>query len=119
MIPDVFLDQLLMQMLDSEKDQIVIDMIEATGNIIPTFLAKIEAEEDMTSDEDAAYIFELELLDGRGFSERLFLNDQKQVYKRLVRQDNLYILERTSAENIAREFPGHAERILRNSRLLR
>ncbi len=119
MIPDVFLDQLLMQMLDSEKGQIIIDIIEATGNIIPTFLAKIEAEEDMTSDEDAAYIFELELLDGRGFSERLFLNDKKQLYKRRVRQDNIYILERTSAENIAREFPEHANRILRNSRLLR
>jgi len=119
MIPDVFLDQLLMQMLDSDKDQIIIDIIEATGNIIPTYLAKIEAEEDMTSEENATYAFELELLDGRGFSERLFMNDQKQVYKRVAHQKSIYILERTSAENIAREFPEHADRILRNSLLLR
>jgi len=119
MIPDVFLDQLLIQMLDSEKDQIVIDIIEATGKIIPTLLTAIETTEVTTADEDAAYVFELELLDGRGFSEKLFLNDQKQVYKRLASQDNLYILERTSAENIAREFPEHAERILRNNQSLK
>ena len=119
MIPDVFLDLLLMQMLDSKKKRIIIDIIEATGKIIPTLLAVIETKDALAADEDAAYAFELKLLDGREFSEQLYLNDQKQVYKRLVHQDNLYILERTSAENIAREFPEHAERILRNNRMLR
>jgi hypothetical protein len=119
MIPDVFLDQLLMQMLESEKKQIIIDIIEATGKIIPTFLAVIEIEEATAADEDAAYAFELMLLDGRGYSEQLYLDEKKQVYKRLARQDNLYNLERTSAENIAREFPEHADRILRNDRILR
>jgi hypothetical protein len=112
MIPEVFLDQLLMQMLDSKKNQIIVDIIEATGKIIPTLLTAIESTEDMAADEDAAYAFELELLDGRGFSERLYLNEQKQVYKRLARHDSLYILERTGAENIASEFPEHAGRIL-------
>jgi hypothetical protein len=119
MIPDVFLDQLLIQMLDSEKNQIIIDIIEATGKIIPTLLTAIETTEDVTANEEAAYIFELKLLDGREFSEQLYLNDQKQVYKRLARHDSLYILERTSAENIAREFPKHDKRILRNNQLLR
>jgi hypothetical protein len=107
MIPDVFLDQLLEQMLESKKDQIIIDIIEATGKIIPTLLSVIDTKETIVPDEDAAYVFELKLLDGRGFSEQLYLNDQQQVYKRLVRQDDLYILERTSAENIAKEFPEH------------
>jgi hypothetical protein len=112
MIPEVFLDQLLMQMLVSEKKQIIVDIIEATGKIIPTLLTEIETTEDITADKDAAFAFELELLDGRGFSERLYLNERKQIYKRLARQDNLYILERTGAENIASEFPEHAGRIL-------
>lgn len=119
MMPDVFLDQILMQMLDSEKDQIIIDIIEATGKIIPTHIAAIEVAKDVAADEDAAYVFELKLLDGREFSERLYLNDQKHVYKRLARQDNLYTLERTGAENIAREFPEHADRILWNNQILR
>lgn len=119
MLPDVFLDPLLMQMLESEKKQIIIDIIEATGKIIPTFLAVIEIKDAADADEDTAYAFELKLLDGRGFSEQLYLNDQKQVYKRLARHDSLYILERTGAENIAREFPEHAKRILRNNQMLR
>lgn len=112
MIPDVFLDQLLMQMIDSEKKQIIIDIIEATGKIIPAHIAAIEVTKDMDADEETAYIFKLELLDGRGFSQRLYLNGQKQVFKRLARQGKLYILERTSAENIANEFPEYAEHFL-------
>jgi len=66
----------------------------------------------MDADEETAYIFKLELLDGRGFSQRLYLNGQRQVFKRLARQGKLYILERTSAENIANEFPEYAEHFL-------
>ena len=118
-IPDVFLNQLLMQMLDSEKNQIVVDIIEANGKIIPTLIAAIEVAKDITADEDTAYIFELELLDGRGFSEKIYLNDRKQVYLRLARQDNVYILERAELESIVREFPEHAEHIRRNNQMLR
>ena len=118
-IPDVFLDQLLTQMLDSGKNQIIVDIIEANGKIIPTLIAAIEVAKDMAADEDAAYIFKLELLDGREFSERLYLNGRKQVYKRLARQDNIYILERAEVESIVNEFPEHAEHILRNNQMLR
>ena len=69
-----------------------------------------------TDDEYAAYAFMLELLDGRGFSEKIYLNDRKQVYLRL---DNIYILERAEVETIVNEFPEHAEHILRNNQMLR
>jgi len=117
MIPDVFLDQLLLQMLESGGKEIVIDFIEANGKIVPTLVAVVEAAEDTPADKDAAYIFELELLDGRGFTERIYLNEQKEAYKRLARQDNIYILERTDAESIAREFPEHAEYVLQKNRM--
>ncbi|MHC4437513.1 MAG: hypothetical protein ACYS3S_09155 [Planctomycetota bacterium] len=82
------------------------------GKIIPAHIAAVEVAKDSDADEKTAYVFKLELLDGRGFSERLYLNDQKQVYKRLVRQHKLFTLERTSAENITNEFPEYAERFL-------
>jgi hypothetical protein len=118
-IPDVFLDQLLMQMLESGTSQIIADIIEAGGKIIPTHIAAIEVAKDMTADEDAAYAFMLELLDGRGFSEKIYLNSRKEVYMRLARQDNIYVLERTELENIVKEFPEHAENIRRNNQMLR
>jgi hypothetical protein len=118
-IPDVFLDQILMQMLESGRSQIIVDIIEAGGKIIPTHIAAIEVAQDITDDEDAAYAFKLELLDGRGYSEKIYLNDRKQIYLRLARQDNIYILERTEIESIVNEFPEHAEHILRNNQMLR
>jgi len=118
-IPDVFLDQLLMQMLESGKSQIILDIIEAGGKIIPTHIAAIEVAKDLTADEDTAYAFMLEFLDGRGFSEKMYLNDRKQIYLRLARLDNIYILERAEVESIVREFPEHAEYILRNNQKLR
>ena len=118
-IPDVFLDQILMQMLESGRSQIIVDIIEAGGNIIPTHIAAIEVAKDLTADEDAAYAFMLELLDGRGFSEKIYINDRKQIYLRLARQDNIYILERAEVESIVREFPEHTEHILRNNQMLR
>jgi len=118
-IPDVFLDQLLIQMIESGTSQIIADIIEAGGKIVPTHFAAIEVAKDMTADEDAAYVFMLELLDGRGFTEKIYLNDQKQVYLRLARQDNIYILERTEVESIVKEFPEHAKYIRRNNQMLR
>jgi hypothetical protein len=117
-IPDIFLDQLLLQMLESNKKEIIVDFIEANGKIIPTLIAAIEVAEDMSADDETAYVFKLELLDGRGFSELLYLNDRKQIYKRLARQDNMYILERTDTETIVREFPEQAEQVLRNNQML-
>jgi len=118
-IPDVFLDHILMQMLERGTSQIIADIIDADGKIIPTHIAAIEVAQDITADENAAYAFMLELLDGRGFSEKIYLNDRKQVYLRIARQDNIYILERAEVESIVNEFPEHAEHILRNNQMLR
>jgi len=118
-IPEVFIDQLFIQMLDSNQKEIVVDIIEAAGKITPTLISRIDLEKDAAADKDVAYVFEQELLDRRGFSEQVYLDNQKQVYRRVAQQENIYILERTSAENIIREFPEHAEHILRNKQMLK
>jgi len=118
-IPNVFLDQLLEQMLDSDKKEMVVDIIQANGKIIPTLISRIEVTKDMAADEDAVHVFKLEFLDGKGFSERLYLNSRRQVYKRLIRQDNIYILELADIGSILREFPERAERILQKNQMLK
>jgi hypothetical protein len=118
-IPNVLADQLFGQMLDDNKPEIVVDIIDADGQIIPTFISAIDAQKDILHEESAAYIFKLELLDGRGFSEHVYLNNQKQIFQRLVQQENIYLLESTSGEDIVREFPEHAEYILQKNRMLK
>ena len=75
--------------------------------------------ENLNDNCDAAYIFNLAYLDGRGFSQRVYLDGQGQIYRSLIQQENTYALDRTSIEDVVREFPEHAQRILRNSQMLK
>ncbi len=118
-IPDVFLDQVLAQMLDCHAEEIVVDMVEAHGKITPMFVSKIKAAKDNAGGQDAAYVFKLELLDGRGFYEQVYLDEQKQIYKMLLQQQEMYIVERRTAEDIIREFPGYAQYVLRSHQMLK
>jgi hypothetical protein len=118
-IPDVFLDQVLGQMLDCRKEEIIVDIVEAHGKVTPTFVSKIEAAKDSAGGQDAAYAFKLELLDGRGFTEQVYLNDRKQIYRMLLQQQDSYIVERSTAEDIIREFPGYAQYVLQNHQTLK
>ena len=117
-IPDIFLDYVLRQMLDSSKTEIVVDMIGTDGKVTPAFISGIEKENDIAADDEAAYVLKLELLDGRGFSENIYLDDQKQIYRRILRQKDVYVAESASMEDIMREFPEQAEYTLRKNRML-
>lgn len=118
-IPDIFLEQLVGQMLEDNKKEIIVDIIEANGKIIPTFVSGVEDQKNITADGKAAYILKMELLDGRGFSGQLYLNEQKKIYKRLVQQQDTYIFERAGIEDLVREFPEQAEKILHKKRILK
>ncbi len=121
-IPDILGEFTFSQMLDSDQKEILVDIIEADGKIIPVLVSRIEAsrlpvsqdrsnEADVTG-EEAAYVFKVELLNGLGFSEKVYLDDQRQILKRLSQQESTYTFERTSAENILKEFPEQGSYIL-------
>ena len=51
-------------------------------------------------------------LDGRGSSQQVALDAQKQVSGILLKeQDNVYLFQRTSAENVLRQIPDAADYI--------
>lgn len=112
-LPDMFFDQIFRRMLDRGKREIVVDLIDVSGKIIPMYISRIESDVP-----EAAFIFDVEFLDGQDFSQQVYLDGQKQIYRSLIQWENTYVLERTSRENIMREFPEHARRFLRNGRLL-
>jgi hypothetical protein len=112
-LPDVCFDQIFRQMLDSDKQEIGVDLIEASGDIVPTYISRIK-----DGNPQAAYVFDLEFMDGRGFSQRVFLDEQRQIFRSLIRQKSLYILERASVQEVLREFPERAGRISQRSQML-
>ena len=111
-IPDVLGELVFSQMLDSDRKEIFVDIIEADGRITPALVSRTEAEDSVVTGEEAGYVFRVEFLDGRGFSEQVYLDGQRRISKILLQQENTYTLERTSAENILREFPEQGSYIL-------
>ncbi len=119
-IPEIFLELTYSQMLDSNHKKIVVDTIEANGTITPRLISRIYVPLPAANrgEEKAAYVLRVEFLGGQGFSEQVYLDNQKQISRISLQHESTYILERTSLENILREFPERADYILKNSNLL-
>ena len=117
-VPAVLLEILFGQMLDSDHKKIIVDIIEADGKITPTLIARIEPQGPAAGEGEAGYVLTVELLNGRGFYEQVYLDNQKRISKRLLRQEGTYILERTSQKEILRQFPKWSDYILQKKKIL-
>jgi len=118
-LPEALLEPFLNKMLESHHNQAMIDIITTDGTITPTIISKIEVDKAAAGESEAVYALKVELLDGRGPPEQIFFNNQKQVSKILLRQREVYTVERTTAENIIKEFPERADYILQKNKLLK
>jgi len=114
--PEVLIEQLLAQMLDSDEKEIVVDIIEADGRVTPTHIIQIEPE-GAAADRDAAHVVKLMPLDGRGFYQLVYLNERKGISKSLLRREETYLFESIDPEDAARLFPERAEYILQGDKL--
>ncbi len=104
-IPEILLDFVFWQMLQSSYEKIVIDIIQPDGTITPTLISKIETQQ-------TPYALKLQPLDGSGFLENIYFDNQMQISKAIFQQDAAYMLERTTKENIITQFPERAEYLL-------
>ena len=122
-IPDVLLELVFRQMLASGHKEIIVDVIDAEGKISPVLVSKVEAEQANSAEGKTGYLLRMELL-GRDSLEWIYLDEHARISKRLLarpnpansaldsqKQQDAYILERTSPENILRQFPERAEYI--------
>jgi len=115
-IPTIFFQQLISVMLDSDKREIIADIIKPDGTITPTFISRIETKEPAAS-EQATYTLKLEFLSTGGFFEQAYLDKQKQISKRVFHLENIAIFDRATVKDILREFPERADSILQNNKV--
>jgi hypothetical protein len=118
-IPEVFLEELFLQVLKSDEKEIVVDMIEANGKITPTLISRIEVADDPATDDDTSYILKMEFLDGRGFYQLVYFNDKMRPYKKLVRQEDVYIFTSTTIDDIKKIFPERADDLPDTNKMVR
>ena len=112
MIPEIFIESLLSQMLQDDINEIIIDIINSDGSIIPVYISYTEADEGIAENSDAIYAFRIDFMSEQDFSEYVYLDQQKQISRIILHQNQQYVLEKTSLENIAEAFPERADIIL-------
>jgi len=131
-IPDVLDEQLFSQLLDRDHRKIIVDIIDPDGTIIPTLVSRIETKDTVVAEgdpvlqidrkigaqEEAGYVLRIELLDGRGFYEQVYFDDQKRIFKRVIWHGDTYILESATEEEVLRQFPKQANYILQKNKML-
>ena len=118
-IPEIFLEEVFLQVLDDDEKEVIIDKIEANGKITPTLISRIEIDEDPAADSETAYILKLEFLDGRDFYQLIYFNDKKQSYKKLVRQEYVFVLTSTTIEDVKEKFPERAGDLPDTNKMIR
>jgi hypothetical protein len=123
-IPDALAEFIFSQMLDNDQKEVLADIIDADGKIIPALVSRIEASQSFVSHdksgkaEESTYVFKVELMDGRGFFEQDYLDSQRRVFRRVLQQENVYTLERTDADYILKAFPERSSYIQRRKELV-
>ncbi|MBN2181369.1 MAG: hypothetical protein JW715_05610 [Sedimentisphaerales bacterium] len=117
-IPDIFLEQLFNQIIESNTKQIIVDLIDADAKITPTIVSVVEQSDDAAAGSGAAYTIKLEFLDGQDFSELIYLDNNRQIEKVILHQNNTYTLETSTRSQIIQEFPERADFISQRSNML-
>jgi hypothetical protein len=115
-IPDIFAEFAFAVMLDSDCLEIILDIIQSDGTIVPTLISRIETK-NIPADENFAGAFKVEFLSGQGYSEKVYLDGNRQITKILLQQENLYIIERAEVQNIFEKFPRQGESVLQKKLL--
>jgi len=114
-IPSIFLQQVLSEMLDGDRKEIVVDVIRSDGTITPAFISRIEPN-DIADGEEAVYKLELGLLCDGGFAELVYLDKQKQISRKALHVEGALTFERVVLKDILAEFPERADTILRSDK---
>jgi hypothetical protein len=117
-IPDILLDFAFGKMLDTEHNKILLDSINSYGTVTLLLVSRMP-DADINDRKDYQYVFKTELLDGHGFSSVIYLDNQRQMVRTLLNEEQTYSAERTDAQSILRLFPERSEIVRRREGLLK
>ncbi|MBN2590738.1 MAG: hypothetical protein JXA96_12815 [Sedimentisphaerales bacterium] len=110
-VPNILLESFIEPAIQRNINHMVIDLIDSNGNISPTQFYLKPAD---NTDEGYTYIVTLKSFKDSDSTERFYLDENNRV----TRADGNYILERTDIETIEKEFPGMADYISEQMKLL-
>ncbi len=124
-VPDVLFELALAGLLEGKEERLLLDMIKSDGTIVPVLVERLKP--DQRSPQDASrrdgngnypFVCRTQLLDGRGFWQLLFFDEQKRLQKVSLKRESTYTLHRTVAERVLQLFPERADYIRHQEELL-
>jgi hypothetical protein len=115
-IPDFLLDFVFTQMLESDYPKIIVDTITADGKIVEVAVSKAGTEDSRPSQTEAPYKLNVDFLGEPRISQQVYLDSRKRIVQ--IRRNGTYLFERTSTDDILKQFPEQADRILQRNRIL-
>jgi len=110
MVPAMLLEQLLQEFIESRRKEIVVDVIETDGGITPTYISMTDANGPGRRD-DGSYRLQLLPLGGAETVELVYLDENMEVFRSLLRGKQIYVFETAEPEEVSLLFPERAELI--------
>jgi hypothetical protein len=112
-IPDILAELIYDELLGSEYQRILIDIVRADGTIVPVVISW--AEGGTCGEKETAYAYKLrvDFLDRRDSYSQVYLDENKIMLKETIQRGVTYVLERSSPADIRKLFPEKSGEILK------
>jgi hypothetical protein len=116
-IPEYLAGLVFEQMLETEYDKAIFDIIDSEGRMLEMIVLRVKVESRGRMQTEVQYEFKVDFPDQPGHSQQISFDDQGRIAKVLIEQRGMYF-ERSSPEAVLRKFPKWADYILYEDKLL-
>lgn len=111
-VPDALLEPILIEFLDSDIEQIIIDLINSEGVIIPAFISKIDRQDNDALTENITYPVKIDFLNEEQSDKIMYFDSYKNLVRINIQGRVNYDIEYAGKDNVLEKFPEWQERIL-------
>jgi hypothetical protein len=112
-VPEICLDVISANFLDSYAARMVIDVIRPNGEIVPSLVTTADASQDKDNKWGAPYAVRIEFLGGRGLVLRIYFDFKKRLVGKVAMGEGALFWHITDRAGLTKEF-GNLERYLRH-----
>ena len=112
MAPEALLEPILIEFLDSDTEQIILDLITSRGVIVPAFISKIDYQNNNALPENITYAVKVDFLNKEQNYQLMYFDSYKNLVRINIEGRVNYNVEHTGKDAVLGKFPEWQERIL-------
>ena len=113
MAPEALLEPILSEFLDSDTEQIILDLIISQGAVVPAFISKIDYQNNNELPENIAYAVKVDFLNKEQNYQLMYFDNYKNLVQTNIQGRINYNIERSDKDTVLGKFPKWQKQILR------